>query len=106
MVGVHSNARGRRTVPAILKFEQKNAVAVLTLNRPEKLNPLNNDLLKAIVHALDRIELDRAVRAVVITGSGRAFSAGADITAFQRHLQAGPAEAVTCFMRPGHRMTR
>ncbi len=91
---------------AILKFEMKNAVAVLTLNRPEKLNALNNDLLNAIVDALGRIELDETVRAVVITGAGRAFSAGADITAFQRHLQAGPAAAVAHFMRPGHVMTR
>jgi enoyl-CoA hydratase/carnithine racemase len=90
----------------ILKFEINNAVAVLTLNRPDKLNALNNDLLKAIVDTLDLIELDQSVRAVVITGAGRAFSAGADITAFQRHMQAGPAEAIAHFMRPGHRMTR
>jgi enoyl-CoA hydratase/carnithine racemase len=90
----------------VLRFEIKNAVAILTLNRPEKLNALNNDLLNAIVQALDGIELDEAVRAVVITGAGRAFSAGADIRAFQPHLQAGPAEAVAHFMRPGHRTTR
>jgi enoyl-CoA hydratase len=106
MVVVDSVVRGRENVSAILKVETKAAVAVLTLNRPEKLNALNNDLLNAIVEALDRIELDKTLRAVVITGAGRAFSAGADIAAFQRHLQAGPAEAVACFMRPGHRMTR
>jgi enoyl-CoA hydratase len=93
-------------VSAVLKLETKNAVAVLTLNRPEKLNALSNDLLNAIVDTLDRIELDGAVRAVVITGAGRAFSAGADIAAFQRHMKAGSAEAVAHFMRPGHRMTR
>lgn len=93
-------------MPAILNFETKNAVALLTLNRPEKLNALNNDLLNAIVDTLDQIELDQALRAVVITGAGRAFSAGADITSFQRHMQAGAIEAVAHFMRPGHRMTR
>ena len=90
----------------ILLREDRGVVAVLTLNRPAKLNALSNDLLGAIMEALDRIELSPLVRAVVITGAGRAFSAGADITAFQQHLEAGPANAVAHFMRPGHRMTR
>ncbi len=98
--------RGELAVSGILEFDIRDAVAVLTLNRPEKLNALSNDLLNAIVDMLDRVELDRAVRAVIITGAGRAFSAGADITAFQGYMQAGPAEAVAHFMRPGHRMTR
>ena len=93
-------------MPEVLTFETRGAVALLTLNRPEKLNALNDGLLDAIVGALDRVELDAAVRAVVVTGAGRAFSAGADIAAFQRHMRAGPAEAVAHFMRPGHRMTR
>ncbi len=93
-------------MPDVLRLETDNRVALLTLNRPEKLNALSNELLTAITGALDAIELDPAVRAVVITGAGRAFSAGADIAAFQRHMQAGPAEAVVHFMRPGHRMTR
>jgi enoyl-CoA hydratase/carnithine racemase len=90
----------------VLTKATKGQVAVLTLNRPKKLNALSNELLTAIVAALDGIELDRTVRAVIITGSGRAFSAGADISAFQRHMEAGPAEEVVHFMRPGHRMTR
>jgi enoyl-CoA hydratase len=93
-------------MPNVLSFNTDNQVALLTLNRPEKLNALSNELLGALLSALDAIELDPAVRAVVITGAGRAFSAGADITAFQRHMEAGPAEAVVHFMRPGHRMTR
>lgn len=90
----------------VMGFELRGAVALLTLNRPGKLNALSTELLDAIVGALDRIELDGAVRAIVVTGTGRAFSAGADIAAFQCHMRAGPAEAVAHFMRPGHRMTR
>jgi enoyl-CoA hydratase len=93
-------------VPDVLSLEIDSQVALLTLNRPDKLNALNNELLAAIVSALDDVELDLGVRAVVITGAGRAFSAGADIAAFQRHIETGPAQAVAHFMRPGHRMTR
>jgi enoyl-CoA hydratase/carnithine racemase len=94
------------SVPDVLSLETDNQVALLTLNRPDRLNALSSELLAAIMAALDKFELDPAVRAVVITGAGRAFSAGADIAAFQRHIEAGPAQAVAHFMRPGHRMTR
>jgi enoyl-CoA hydratase/carnithine racemase len=94
------------SVPNVLTLETDNQVVLLTLNRPDKLNALSNELLDALMGALDDVELDPAVRAVVITGAGRAFSAGADIAAFQRHMEAGPADAVVHFMRPGHRMTR
>jgi enoyl-CoA hydratase len=90
----------------VLNVRIEGAVAQLTLNRPDKLNALSNEMLEAIIRTLDRIELDAAVRAVVITGTGRAFSAGADIAAFQSQVEAGPAEAVAHFVRPGHRMTR
>ena len=93
-------------MPDVLSLEIDQQVALLTLNRPDKLNALSDELLAGIVAVLDAVELDPAVRAVVITGAGRAFSAGADITGFQRYMQAGPAEAVAHFMRPGHRMTR
>jgi enoyl-CoA hydratase len=93
-------------VPDVIKCEVDGMVAVLTLNRPEKLNALSNELLDALMNTLDRIELDRAVRSIVITGAGRAFSAGADIAAFQNHMRAGAPEAIAHFMRPGHRMTR
>ena len=71
-----------RTVPDVMKYELDGMVALLTLNRPEKLNALSNELLDALMNTLDCIELDHAVRSVVITGAVRAFSAGADIAAF------------------------
>src|SRR5215472_5445653 len=79
------------TVPS-LQREDRGAVAILTLNRPAKLNALSNELLTAIMRALDDIELDPGVRVIVITGAGRAFSAGADIAGFGPKLEAGPAE--------------
>ena len=90
----------------ILLREDHGTVCVLTLNRPDKLNALSNGLIAALMSALDDIELDDTIRAIVVTGAGRAFSAGADIAAFQNDVNAGPAEAIAHFMRPGHRMTR
>ena len=77
---------------SILLREDRGPVAILTLNRPDKLNALSNELIAGIMNALNSIELDSSVRVVVITGAGRAFSAGADIAAFQKHMQAGPAD--------------
>jgi enoyl-CoA hydratase/carnithine racemase len=90
----------------VLRREDRGPVAILTLNRPGKLNALSNELIAAIMRALDDIELDSGVRVIVMTGAGRAFSAGADIAGFQRDLETGAEAAVVNFMRPGHRMTR
>ena len=58
--------------------EKKNHVAILTLNRPEKLNAINLQLKKEICHALNDLEADEDVRVVIMTGAGRAFSTGID----------------------------
>jgi enoyl-CoA hydratase len=73
--------------PPVLQRDDRGGVTILTLNRPAKLNALSNDLLAAIMGALDDIEIDPAVRVIVFTGAGRAFSAGADIAGFQRYLE-------------------
>jgi enoyl-CoA hydratase len=55
-------------------------VALVTLDRPEVLNALDSETMRQLVEALERLDLDEAVRAIVITGAGdRAFAAGADI---------------------------
>jgi enoyl-CoA hydratase len=90
----------------LISVDVRDRTALLTLDRPDKLNALSNALLAAIGDVLDRLELDAGVRVVVITGAGRAFSAGADIAGFQGHMQDGPAAAIAHFMRPGHRLTR
>ena len=55
-------------------------VAVVSLNRPDKLNAINDDVLTGLVASLDAIEADPEVRAVVLRGEGRAFCAGADLS--------------------------
>lgn len=61
-------------------FEKKNQVAIVTMNRPDKLNACNTRMYRELDRALDLIERDRDIRAIIITGAGdKAFSAGADI---------------------------
>jgi 2-(1,2-epoxy-1,2-dihydrophenyl)acetyl-CoA isomerase len=63
-----------------LKYEMRDAVALLTLNRPQSLNSINSEMRKDLVAALMRVSAEEAARAVVITGEGRGFCAGADVT--------------------------
>lgn len=87
-------------------YEAREKVALLTLNRPEKLNALNYPLIDRLMEQLDRIECDPAVRAVVLTGAGdRAFSAGADIAGLAASVKAGPEVALRDFVRRGQAMT-
>lgn len=65
-----------------LLIEDRGAVRLLTLNRPEKHNALNTALTQALVDALRAAEADPAVNAVVLTGAGKSFCAGADTTEF------------------------
>lgn len=62
-------------------FECKDSIAHITLNRPDRLNALNKESLLEINVAMDRAEADDQVRAIVISGAGRAFSSGFDLKA-------------------------
>ena len=62
-----------------LLVETADGVTLIRLNRPEALNALNSQLLDELCQALDAAEVDEGVRCVVLTGSERAFAAGADI---------------------------
>ncbi|NBC16323.1 MAG: enoyl-CoA hydratase [Bacteroidetes bacterium] len=63
-------------------LERDDAVATLTMNRPERRNALNRDLERDLMAALETVRDDDAVRAVVLTGAGAGFCAGADLTSF------------------------
>jgi methylglutaconyl-CoA hydratase len=67
-------------------------VVVLTLNDPERANPLSSSMMDALQNSLAKTAMDPAVRAVVLTGAGRHFSAGADLAALEQ-IATGGGEA-------------
>ena len=91
-------------IECVLK-EIDGAIATLTLNRPEKLNALNYETIDALLGVLDDIEGDNHVRGVILTGTGRAFSAGGDIPEFSRSVAESPEAALRDFVARGQRLT-
>ena len=87
-------------VAELVHLEKKGAVALVTLDRPDALNALNRELLEALDGAIDAIVEDSDVRALVVTGAGRAFIAGADIGEMQSMT---PLEA-EAFSASAHRI--
>jgi enoyl-CoA hydratase/carnithine racemase len=66
-----------------LLIENRGAVRVLTMNRPEKRNALNAELAKGLLAALRAADADESVGAIVLTGAGQGFCAGADLSEFK-----------------------
>ena len=85
--------------------EIRDRVALLTLNRPHKLNALNYELIDRLMALLDVIECDPAVHVAIMTGAGRAFCSGADIAGFAPSVRQGQGAALREFVRRGQRMT-
>ena len=63
-----------------INYEVEDNILIITLNRPEKLNALNGTMSSEILDALDRADSDDNVKAIIFTGKGRAFCAGADLS--------------------------
>src|ERR1700674_2470010 len=61
-------------------YEVDDAILTITLNRPDKLNAFTTRMLTELIDAFDRADKDDAVKAVIVTGAGRAFCAGADLS--------------------------
>jgi 2-(1,2-epoxy-1,2-dihydrophenyl)acetyl-CoA isomerase len=64
-----------------LIYEQQDAVAIISMNRPDSLNGFTTKLREELLHAFEKAQRDEAIRVIVFTGEGRAFSAGADLKA-------------------------
>jgi enoyl-CoA hydratase len=67
------------TSPAPVLYEERDGIAFITLNRPEKLNTLNEQVIQGIADGIDEATASEAARAVIIRGAGRAFTAGYDL---------------------------
>lgn len=66
-----------------LLIENRGAIRIVRMNRPEKLNALNTTLTEALLQAFEAADADDSVRALVLTGEGRSFCAGADLSEFK-----------------------
>ncbi len=80
------------TAEFLMLSTDARGIARLTLNRPDVKNAFNEQLIGEIADAMGRLNADKAVRAVVLTGSGDAFSAGADLSMMQRVATYSAAE--------------
>jgi 2-(1,2-epoxy-1,2-dihydrophenyl)acetyl-CoA isomerase len=79
-------------------YERRGRVALITLNRPEKLNVWTPTMEAEFIDAVERASSDQQVGVLVVTGAGRGFCAGADISGWSDHLSAGGETAPTSFL--------
>jgi enoyl-CoA hydratase/carnithine racemase len=79
-----------------IKYEVADRILTITLNRPDKLNAFNAAMQKELIDAFDAADKDDDIRAIIVTGAGRAFCAGADLSSgadtFDRDAKRGPVK--------------
>jgi enoyl-CoA hydratase/carnithine racemase len=84
---------------AVVEIEDRGDVALIELNRPEKLNAISVDMLDGLHDAVDAIAGSETIGATVLTGRGRAFSTGGDITAMHAMDERQFADTIGRYMR-------
>src|SRR3979490_1130433 len=76
-----------------IKYEVAEQILTITLNRPDKLNAFNGTMQKELIDSFDAADKDDDIRAIIVTGAGRGFCAGADLSSgadtFDRDVQRG-----------------
>jgi len=85
----------------LVRFELEDGIGTVTLNRPDKLNALSNELSRELVEVLTRVAADEEVCGVILTGAGRAFSAGGDVDGMRRHVDAGDWDGIRDLLQAG-----
>jgi 2-(1,2-epoxy-1,2-dihydrophenyl)acetyl-CoA isomerase len=90
------------SAPASVLLESvHDGIAVLVMNRPDRMNALNNELATALHGSLQRIAKDEAIRVVVLTGAGRAFCAGGDLGVIGKGREANNSKQLEPLLRAG-----
>lgn len=77
---------------SLIDLQVQSGIATLTLNRPDKRNAMSDDMRTEFIHALEQVTADKAIRALVLTGAGKGFCAGGDISGMERRMNAPPGE--------------
>jgi enoyl-CoA hydratase/carnithine racemase len=79
-------------MPDYVLYEVDGSVAMITLNRPERMNAMDQSMLRQLIAAAERAEADEDIRAVIVTGAGKGFSSGFDLKAQAENPPSGVAE--------------
>lgn len=82
----------RTVTDHLIDVRADGGIATLTLNRPDKRNAMSDEMRSAFVEALERIAGDGSIRALVLTGAGKAFCAGGDIAGMEKRMNAPAGE--------------
>lgn len=77
---------------SLIQLDVDAGIATLTLNRPEKRNAISDDMRTALIEALEHVSTEPSIRALVLTGSGKGFCAGGDVSGMERRMQAPPGD--------------
>ena len=77
---------------SLIELQVTQGIATLTLNRPDKRNAMSDGMRSEFIHALERVTADKSIQALVLTGAGKGFCAGGDISGMQQRMNAPAGE--------------
>lgn len=77
---------------SLIELDFQDGIATLTLNRPDKRNAMSDQMRTEFIQALESVSADKAIRALVLTGAGKSFCAGGDISGMQKRMNAPAGE--------------
>jgi len=87
-------------------YKKENAKATITLNRPRALNALNREMIEELLSAIEEASRDPEIRVLILTGAGRAFCFGADVSEFSRQIETGTSESGILLLQKAQKVIR